>query len=1073
MLPTVRPLLAFLCLFPLTLQAQVITTFAGTPTVFGNGNTSGPATSISIGHTWGVAVDNSGNVFFTDYDNSRLWKVNPAGIASVYAGTGTAGETGDGGPATSAQIEYPELISVDNAGNLYLVESYDEDVRKIDASGIITTFIPKTQIGPASTGDGGPLSAATFRDIHDVVPDNKGNIYISDDISNVVRKVNSAGIITTIAGTGVAGYSGDGGPATAAELHSPAGVSFDNAGNIYIGDVDNYRLRKIDAAGVITTVAGNGTVGYSGSGGPATNAQFWTVYKAVFDGSGNMFIDDQANNVAWKVDNTGIITVYAGSKTYGYSGDGGPAINAKMANVYDIAVDNAGNLYLADHDNFVIRKVSKCLIPQETQDPAGNTICAGDNAAFTMAVTGATSYLWQVNGGSGWLDIADGGVYSGAATNSLTITSATAGMNASQYRCTATNTCGTTTSNPATLTVNTPSAPTVTIATSNVVCAGGTADFSATVTNGGTTPIYQWQLNGTNTGANSPTYSNPAPANGDIVKCLLTGNSTCATTNSATSNALAITVNPPVTPAITIAGPTNAICANTPATFIVDPANGGTAPAFQWLVNGQPTTATGATYTTTTLNNGDVVSCVLTSNAICATTTTATSNAVTMTVNPLVTPAITVTGPPTAICTGQTASFTATPANGGANPAYQWLLDGLPTGATGPTYTAASPNNGDAVSCVLTSNAACATTNTITSDPVTITVDPYVTPAVSITGPPAAICAGQAASFTATPANGGANPAYQWLLNGLPTGATGPAYTTTTLNNGDAVSCTLTSDAACLATPNASSNTIVQRVTATVNASVSIVPSNTTICSGTQVTFTATPVNGGSEPTYQWQVNAANTGPNAPVFVADNLANGDVVNCILTSSLTCSTPAAAQNQIVMTVDPSPTVVMMPDTLIALGQSLPLLADITGPVTAYQWTPADGLDNAYAATPTATPDNTTTYQLTVETDAKCTAIGKVTVSVFKSLKMPGAFTPNGDGRNDLFRIPPSLAVKIKAFTVYNRWGARIFYTTNSSAGWDGTAGGQPQPTGTYVWVIDYDDLITGKPAEAKGTVILVR
>ena len=214
-------------------------------------------------------------------------------------------------------------------------------------------------------------------------------------------------------------------------------------------------------------------------------------------------------------------------------------------------------------------------------------------------------------------------------------------------------------------------------------------------------------------------------------------------------------------------------------------------------------------------------------------------------------------------------------------------------------------------------------------------------------------------------------------------------------------------------------------------------------------------------------------GPDKAVFSTKGLANGDVVSCILTSSLSCSAPAASQNQVVMTVNANPTVILMPDTIIGLGQSVVLEAEVTGGVTSYQWTPADGLDNAYTAAPVATPSTTTTYQLIVTTDANCTATGKVSVGVFKTLKMPGAFTPNGDGKNDLFRIPPSLAVKISAFAVYNRWGARVFYTRNPAAGWDGTFSGQLQPVGTYVWMIDYEDLLTGKPAQAKGTVILIR
>jgi gliding motility-associated-like protein len=718
--------------------------------------------------------------------------------------------------------------------------------------------------------------------------------------------------------------------------------------------------------------------------------------------------------------------------------------------------------------------VSNCLLAQISQQPAANTICAGDNAGFTLAATGSTGYQWQVNSGGVWNDLSDGGSYTGTTTNSLTITSAVATMNTNQYRCSIANGCGTIATVPAVLTVNTPSAPTVMISTPfDAFCAGVTATFTASPTNGGSTPAYQWQVNGSGVGTNSSTYTTSGLNSGDIVSCVLTSNSTCATTPTALSNPLTMTVNPVVTPAINVAGPGGAICAGSPANFTANATNGGATPVYQWQLNGTSVGSNSSTYTNSGLNNGDIVSCVLTSNAVCVTMPTAASNTVTMTVNPLVTPAISIAGPIGALCAGSTANFTANATNGGLAPAYQWLVNGVNAGTNSITYANSGLNNGDVVSCVLTSNAGCAAPATAASNPVTMMVTPQVTPAVGIATPTASVCAGSAASFTATPTNGGSAPAYQWQVNGIPTGATGATYVNGSLNNGDAISCLMTSDATCLTTPAAVSNTIIEQVQAAVSATVSIAASETTICSGTQVTFTATPVNGGASPGYQWQVNGTDLGPGKAVFTTNSLANGDVVSCILTSSLSCSAPAASQNQVVMAVNANPTVILMPDTIIGLGQSVVLEADVTGPATSYQWTPAAGLDNPNSAAPVATPENTTTYQVIVTTDANCTASGKVTVGVFKTLVMPGAFTPNGNGKNALFRIPPSLAVKIRAFAVYDRWGARVFYTTNSAAGWDGTLGGEPQPMGTYVWMIEYEDLLTGKPAQARGTVILIR
>jgi gliding motility-associated-like protein len=1079
MKPLLRTCLISLSLFPLlALHAQSITTIAGTPTVGGFSGAGGPATSIVCGSTFNVVADNSGDIFFTDQWNRLIWKVNSAGIATVYAGTGVNGNAGDGGLATAAELYTPVWLSIDNGGNLYVTDMYG-GVRKINAAGIISTVISNLQVFDAAgpgTGDGGPLSAATFVGIEAFVPDNVGNLYISDQGANVIRKVNSAGIISTIAGNGTLGYSGDGGPATAAQLDRPYGVAF-YGGNMYIPDDANHCIRKVDASGIITTVAGTGNLGNSGNGGPATSAEFWSCWQVQFDASGNMFIADADNNTVRKVDNTGTITDYAGISGdvgAGFSGDGGPAVDAKMYYVGGIALDNAGNLYIVDEGNYIIRKVVNCLFAPLSQTPADNTICAGGNTAFTLTATGATGYQWQASTGAGFTDLSNDAVYGGTTTSSLSITAATVTMNTTQYRCNIVNSCGTFATVPATLAVNTPAAPTVAVATTtNAICAGSTTTFTASATNGGTAPVYQWQLNGTAVGTNTPSYTNSGLNNGDVLTCVLTSNSTCTTTPTVTSNAVTMTVNPAVTPTISVTGPGGVICNGSTATFTAVATNGGTSPVYEWQIDGADAGTNSATFIDPDPENADVITCVLVSNAACATTPSAT-NGVFLIVNQMVTPTLTIAGPNGGgICAGIPVTFTASATNSGPTPAYQWLVNGVSSGSNSPSYSTAGLNNGDVVSCVLTANGVCATTPTAVSNTVTMTISSPVTPAVTIAVATPMVCVGSAASFTASPVNGGSAPVYQWFVNGQTTPETGPSYVNGSLNNGDAISCIMTSDAGCLTTPSAASNTIVQQIQPMVNASLSIASSATTICSGTEVTFTATAVNGGSSPAYQWLVNGADVGAGKSVFTNNDLANGDVVSCIVTSSLSCSAPATSQNQVQLTVNPNPSVVLMPDTIIALGQSITLQATITGPVTSYEWTPATGLDNPNGAAPGAAPENITTYQLTVSTDANCTATGKVTIGVFKTLKMPGAFTPNGDGKNDLFRIPPSLAVKISGFAVFDRWGTRVFYTTNSAAGWDGTLHGQPQPTGTYVWMIEYEDLITGRPSQAQGTVILVR
>ncbi len=261
-------------------------------------------------------------------------------------------------------------------------------------------------------------------------------------------------------------------------------------------------------------------------------------------------------------------------------------------------------------------------------------------------------------------------------------------------------------------------------------------------------------------------------------------------------------------------------------------------------------------------------------------------------------------------------------------------------------------------------------------------------------------------------------------------------------------------------------------------SSVSIAASSGNICSGDTVVFVATPSNGGPTPSYQWQVNSKKTGTNSDKLTIHSLADGDSVNCILSSSLTCVPPAPATNPIVMTVKPSPVVNPGNDTVIAPGSSVLLNPLISGPLVSanildWQWTPATGLNDPAERRPLATPVSSTAYRLHVVADNGCTASGKINITVYYTLQMPGAFTPNGDGKNDVFRIPPSTPQKIKGFSVYNRWGQRIFATTNAAEGWDGTLQHQPAPPGAYIWAITYTDPLTGRTISTRGTVLLIR
>jgi len=307
------------------------------------------------------------------------------GIIVTIAGTGIGGYSGDGGPATNAELNHPYHLWLDNFENLYIAEAYNHVIRKIVFStGIVTTVAGNGS--PGYSGDGGIATNAQLAVPQGVCTDAFGNIYVSDGINHRIRKVNiTTGIITTIAGNGLVGNSGDNGPATSARLNGPIGLSIDNEGNLFLCDVENHNVRKVNSAGIISTIAGNGTAGYSGDGGPATNAQLHNPNKATVDNYGDIIISDPVNNAIRKVNaTTGVISTIAGGLA-GYFGDGGLAINAKLNVPLGGFIDKHNNIFFADWGNGVIRKINGTSGVINTIVGCGIQGYAGDGGAATNA----------------------------------------------------------------------------------------------------------------------------------------------------------------------------------------------------------------------------------------------------------------------------------------------------------------------------------------------------------------------------------------------------------------------------------------------------------------------------------------------------------------------------------------------------------------------------------------------------------------------------------------------------------------------------------------------------------------
>lgn len=358
-----------------------VTTIAG-QTGSGFSGDNGPAGFARLSKPTGLAVDAAGNLYIADTGNHRVRRISPQGVITTYAGTGTAGFSGDAGPAAQAQLNMPESLAIDAAGNLYIADTGNHRVRQVSPQGIITTVAGSDP----GAGDNGPAASALLFQPSGAVFDASGNLYVADTLNHRVRRIGRDGNITAVAGTGSPGYSGDNGFAARAQLNQPNGLAFDSAGNLYIADTGNHVIRRV-ASGLIDTVAGTGVAGNTGDGGPARSAALYAPNAVAVDRQGNLFIADSGNNRIRIVNPAGVIDQYAGDPAGlpGFAGENAPPRQAKFDYPRGLAIDASGNLYVSDYFNNRIRRIAQSGTVITTVAGTGIPGFGGDDGPATQA----------------------------------------------------------------------------------------------------------------------------------------------------------------------------------------------------------------------------------------------------------------------------------------------------------------------------------------------------------------------------------------------------------------------------------------------------------------------------------------------------------------------------------------------------------------------------------------------------------------------------------------------------------------------------------------------------------------
>ncbi|CAN5529915.1 hypothetical protein BH11BAC2_BH11BAC2_01140 [soil metagenome] len=976
--------IVLLLLAGFTLRAQVVSTIAGLAGTTGNTNGVGSVARFNSPH--GITCDKNGNVFIADRYNHLIRKITPAGLVSTFAGSGTPGSTD--GQGTAASFNEPWGISADTFGNLYVADTKNYKIRKIDASGLVSTYAGVGTFGTTN----GAANIASFGFPVGIAANKNGTvIYVADHNTHVIREI-SGGVVSNLAGTAFLAGANDG-PGVTATFDHPFGIEIDQNGNIIVADEWNNRLRKITPSGTVTTFAGTGTTG--STDGAALAANFNYPWDIAVDSLNNIFVLDGFNHTVRRIDNlTNQVTTYVGTPgVIGSANGNGPA--ASFNNATGIVYNRADHcLYVADAANHLVRKITAVSSIILNLSVTGNaTVCFGDSITLLATPAGLSNY-----------SIYENNILLGSsANNSIKIPGLSTG--AHTLNCTAIDGTGATAgSNSISVTVLAPFVPTITSTNGTSFCNG---DSLKLVAQSGTN--YTWS-----TGATTASIWVISPGSYSVT---VTNSNGC----DGTSAPVSITQLTAPTVFVIPTGPLN-LCPDDSLSLI-----GSTGSSWLWS-NGATTqniTVPAGTYTlTVTGSNGCKSS----------------STPVVLTNYSVIAPTVTPPGPIT-ILQGDSIQLIA---NGGST--YQW--------SNGQSGSSVYINSGGNITVISTDNNGCQ----VPSTPVSVTVINAST--MVSAGGTTSFCQGNNVVLSSAFSTGN-----QWLYNGIPIpGATAQQFTAydsgyytvgVWLNNN-----WLYSDS----------------IVVTVFPSPQLATVNdTSICSGSTIQLQAQLMSG---VTFHWydQDLGGTLLANGNVYTTPALINSTTYYVETQNTNGCVSVGRVAVNVIVTSSPTAnfTQTVQPQS----GQYISTFNNITSNADTYFWIFGD---TSIAGNTSTDPNPSYAYPAVGDYPVILIAINSngcvdtllrtISVNANNPTFLPTTFTPNGDGKNDVFRVRGD-NVYLQEMMIYDQWGTLIYRTDASKPNWDGTIAGKHVQNGTYVYRIRITDK-DNTSKELTGSVTVIK